>query len=132
MGLDMYAYRIPKESVINDFSFGNPDFKFDGEEDVREEIHYWRKHHDLHGWMENLYREKGGEEEFNCAYVRLTLDDLDRLEQDLKGSNLPETVGFFFGDNPPDDESLTDDLKFIQTARNIIESGDAIYYSPWW
>lgn len=34
------------------------------------ELHYWRKHPNLHGWMEQLYRDKGGAEEiFNCAAV---------------------------------------------------------------
>jgi hypothetical protein len=45
---------------------------------------------------------------------------------------LPQTTGFFFGDNPPDNESLSNDLKFIQAARDAIAAGDAVYYDSWW
>ena len=98
-----------------------------------EEFHYWRKHHDLHGWMERLYRSKGGPQEtFNCAKVRLTTVDLDALQHDLENGTLPETQGFFFGTNPPDAESLARDLKFIQAARDILAEGDVVYYDSWW
>ena len=42
-----------------------------------EEIAYWRKHNALHGWMESLYRKKGGTEEFNCIPVELNKTDLE-------------------------------------------------------
>jgi hypothetical protein len=94
---------------------------------------YWRKHHDLHGWFEKLYRAKGGtKESFNCVKVRLQPHDLDALQFDLLNSALPETTGFFFGNNPPDLESLSGDLKFIQAARDAIAAGDAVYYDSWW
>jgi len=124
MGLDMYAWRVKSDNIVNDFEFTQ-------EEPVQ--LFYWRKHHDLHGWVENLYRAKGGDKpDFNCVSVRLTLADLDNLEKDLKANHLPETVGFFFGNNPPDDESLEDDLEFISLARKAIEAGDAVYYDSWW
>ena len=63
-----------------------------------EELAYWRKHPHLQGFMENLYVEKGGTEEFNCVDVELTLEDIDALEASVKGDELPETGGFFFGD----------------------------------
>ena len=129
MGLDMYAWRVKAEDAIGDFEVAS---EGDGYSKV-EEFFYWRKHHDLHGWMENLYREKGGtKESFNCVKVRLTKEDLDALQHDLLNGTLPETTGFFFGTNPPDDESLKDDLKFIQKARDIIAEGDAVYYDSWW
>ena len=88
MGLDMYAM-ISYE-------------RFDREVDFKPsqnsgELHYWRKHPNLHGWMQALYFEKGGEQQdFNCTPVALNLDDLDRLEADIKAENLPPTSGFFF------------------------------------
>jgi hypothetical protein len=83
--------------------------------------------------MERLYRAKGGDKEsFNCVPVRLTEFDLDALQFDLLNNNLPETQGFFFGTNPPDDESLKEDLQFIQSARDAIREGDAVYYDSWW
>lgn len=59
------------------------DFKFKRSKNVIE-IDYWRKHHDLHGWFENLYLSKGGNETFNCIPLKLELEDLDQLEYDIK------------------------------------------------
>ena len=64
--------------------------------------------------------------------VRLHERDLDALQIDLLNGALPQTTGFFFGDNPPDDESLKIDLEFIQKARDAIAEGDAVYYDSWW
>lgn len=50
MGLDMYACTLREQPATP------VDFKA---EEVSE-LHYWRKHPNLHGWMEQLYREKGG------------------------------------------------------------------------
>ena len=56
----MYAYTAPKAAITSEVNF-----KLDDLPDV-EQIHYWRKHPNLHGWMEDLYRAKGGAAEFNC------------------------------------------------------------------
>ena len=129
MGLDMYAWRVKAEDAVADFEVAKDE---EGYGKV-EEIFYWRKHHDLHGWFERLYRNKGGDKEsFNCVAVRLNTIDLDALQHDLLNGTLPETTGFFFGNNPPDDESLKRDLQFIQKARDIIAEGDAVYYDSWW
>lgn len=122
----MYAWRVKAENAVGDFDFNGND------ENKPIELFYWRKHHDLHGWMENLYASKGGDHEFNCIPVRLTLEDLDNLEKDIRSKMLPETRGFFFGDNPPDEESNLRDLDFIEAARDAIEAGDAVYYDSWW
>ena len=95
------------------------------------ELAYWRKHPNLQGFMEELYREKGGEGEFNCEDVELTLDDLDALEQTLDSEALPETVGFFFGQNS-DDHYAETDREFIREARAAIKQGDTVVYSSWW
>jgi hypothetical protein len=130
MGLDMYCYAVPAGLVEEK----DTDVQFSPQaREHKEEIFYWRKHHDLHGWMENLYREKHGEaESFNCVNVRLTEEDLDRLKEDLMSHNLPSTRGFFFGDNPPDDETQVNDLSFVVMARNAIQSGKAVFYDSWW
>jgi len=130
MGLDMFAWRVKAEDVIDDFTIRSQE---DGRVGELNELWYWRKHHDLHGWMQNLYRFKGGQaQSFNCVPVRLYPQDLDELQTDLLNSALPHTTGFFFGDNPPSMESLAEDLKFIQAARDAIEEGDAVYYDSWW
>lgn len=128
MGLDMFVWRVKKDDALGDFEIAK-----DESGSKVEEVHYWRKHHDLHGWMEKLYRNKGGDaQSFNCIPVRLTTQDLDALQHDLLNDALPETNGFFFGNNPPDLETLKEDLTFIQKARDIIAEGDAVYYDSWW
>ena len=129
MGLDMFAWRVAKDDAIGDFEIAKDG---DGQSKV-EEMFYWRKHHDLHGWMERLYRDKGGSKEsFNCVPVRLTKTDLDLLEHAVLNNKLPETTGFFFGDNPPDEDSMKLDMEFISAAKVAIAAGDAVYYDSWW
>jgi hypothetical protein len=124
MGLDMYA----RTAGANDF-ISPVELKKDV---VTEEIHYWRKHHDLHGWMKALYLRKGGNKEFNCEIVELTMEDLLELEMTIKENLLPQTIGFFFGNNPPDEESVENDMNFIEKARDAIKNGRKVYYDSWW
>ena len=83
MGLDMYGYTMNAEFV------GDCQIDVNVSEDERDEAElnqfaYWRKFNHLHGWMEKLYRQKGGKADvFNCCTVRLELEDLERLEADL-------------------------------------------------
>jgi hypothetical protein len=44
--------------------------------------------------MENLWRSKGGDREFNCERVELTEEDIDNLEKAINNMDLPETQGF--------------------------------------
>lgn len=124
MGLDMYACSTAtKPDSEVDFATPEDSIEFD----------YWRKHHDLHGWMERLYRSKGGvADPFNCVNLQLTAEDLDALEQDIKNNALPATEGFFFGNNTPDEESNEYDLAFIARARQVLQDGNYVYYDSWW
>ena len=126
MGLDMYAYRVGKEHVVNDFEFNS-------DQDGANDIAYWRKFNALHGWMERLYRERGGpKESFNCAPLRLHLEDLDQLQRDIGENKLEPTQGFFFGSQEIYPEDVAAAMKFIFEARQAIKEGDAIYYDSWW
>ena len=137
MGLDMNAYRMgytpTKEVDFSDEIFAKDDRgELDYETPIvgAKEIAYWRKHPDLHGWMENLYREKGGREQsFNGDLVVLTLKDLDRLEEDILRKNLPKTTGFFFGVSR---EISLKDLEFVLEARKAIQEGDTVFYDSSW
>lgn len=126
MGLDMYAQvRSTKPETAVDFR------NEEGAED--RELHYWRKHPNLHGWMESLYYLKGGQaESFNCVNVELDLDDLDQLEKHIRSGQLPQTSGFFFGQSQSDEEEIKDDLDFIRDAREAIANGEYVYYTSWW
>ncbi|OSI25109.1 phosphoglycerate kinase, partial [Neisseria dumasiana] len=91
------------------------------------------KFNHLHGWMEELYREKGGQDEvFNCRTVRLELADLVRLEQALDNNELEYTPGFFFGGEEVYPEDIEETKKFIAAAREAIANGLAVFYDSWW
>ena len=123
MGLDQYATARRGEAKTDDEGF-----KY-YEDSI--ELAYWRKHPNLQGWMQDLYHEKGGEQEFNCVDLELTLDDLDALEGSLDEEALPETAGFFFGANA-DEHYAEADREFIVQARAAIKQGYTIIYSSWW
>lgn len=121
MGLDMYAMTTKRRhKSAFDFVVGKAD----------QQIFYWRKHPNLHGWMEELYRAKGGTDVFNCTTVALTSEDLDELEAAIRNGNLPDTSGFFFGES--DGSEVEDDLSFIATAREALDKRLTVYYRAWW
>jgi hypothetical protein len=94
---------------------------------------YWRKFNHLHGWMEQLYFQKGGTQEFNCTTVRLMPEDLERLESLARMKAMAPAEGFFFGAYEPfDDEDRTEVLTFVNKAREAIKDGYAILYYSWW
>ncbi len=124
MGLDMYAYAVEQKDAVNSLEIAK-DCEMD-------RFFYWRKHHDLHGWMQQLFEHKGGSGEFNCQVVELTDEDLDLLTEAVMHSDMPHTTGFFFGNNPPDEDSKANDLDFISQARQKIKEGKVVYYDSWW
>lgn len=129
MGLDMYAYRVKAEDAIGDFEIARGEDGYSKTEDLA----YWRKFNALHGWMEDLYYAKGGtKESFNCVPVRLSLDDLDRLQRAIGENTLTPTEGFFFGSQTIYPEDLANALSFVLQARQVIKEGDAVYYDSWW
>lgn len=132
MGLDMWMFSVRPEHVVSNKGHTLTVSERASESKQVTELAYWRKHHDLHGWMEQLYNSKGGAEEFNCINLPLTSEDLDALESSIKNRELPETTGFFFGNNPPNDETDNEDLSAIEKAREALEHGEVVYYSSWW
>ena len=139
MGLDQTAIARKGEprTVKSEYTYTDLDgTEHKGVEEYLEwddsiELATWRKHPNLQGWMQELYYEKGGEGEFNCVDVELTLEDLDALEATLDEEELPETVGFFFGSNA-DEHYAETDREFIREARAAIKQGYKVFYSSWW
>ena len=139
MGLDQYAtarkgepHKVPQTWTTTDAD-GNEEevVEYYNEWDDTIELATWRKHPNLQGWMEELWYEKGGEGEFNCVELELTLENLDALEATLDEEALPETAGFFFGGNA-DDHYAEADREFIVQARAAIKQGYTVVYSSWW
>ena len=137
MGLDMYAYVASKAGQHDEFYEGAA-FDKESNEMVNtnvskpREIAYWRKHPNLHGWMEKLAQDKGLEYvSFNGVEMELTYDDLDELERAVTHKQLPATAGFFFG-NPADEYYRESDLEFIKNARAELFLGLKVFYNSSW
>ena len=93
MGLDMYAYKTSK--VVED--------KKEITDDNREELAYWRKHNRLHGWMEELWEDKGRPNFTNSE---------------------SQPMGDF--------KQKAYDLGFVEKAKKIAKKGECVYYTCWW
>ena len=136
MGLDMYAYTCDAKSVGDQ----QTDIQTRDEEGNRllanfdRDFAYWRKFNHLHGWMEQLYRKKGGKsEDFNCTTVRIMPEDIDILESLATLKALPATQGFFFGSYEPfSDDDKAEVLEFVAKARAAFKEGKAVIYDSWW
>lgn len=116
MGLDMYAYTADKA----------------GQEVTARELAYWRKHPNLHGWMERLAESKNLDYgSFNGVELELTWEDLAALEQAVTHKQLPATTGFFFG-RDADEEYYQNDLEFIKNARAELFLGLKVFYNSSW
>ena len=96
------------------------------------ELCYWRKHPDLHGWMRDLFYDKGGKSDssFNGDVVFLTADDVENLKTAVLNGTLPTTTGFFFGES--DEDRKTFDLEAIDKMFKALENGSSIYYTSSW
>lgn len=130
MGLDMNAYKVKPVFMADEDQQINLEFKEMPEGSVVE-IAYWRKFHHLHGWMERLYRQKGGDGDFNCNSVRLMPADLLQLALDAE-TGLGPTAGFFFGNSEWDQGCKNDVLDFCVLANQAITDGHVVFYDSWW
>ncbi len=122
MGLDQYAY------VADTFEAGQ-----ESSDDFRgEELAYWRKHPNLQGYMKRLWLRRilETEGEFNCVRLPLTLEDIDQLESAVTNDLLPESRGFFWGENA-DAEYKEQDLRFCSEAREHLKAGRFVVYESW-
>lgn|SRR3954462_4903626 len=104
MGLDMYGL-----------------VSCDGRKPIR--FFRWRKHWALHTAMEQLYRERGGTEEFNGIMLPLSLEDIDRLEGDTSR----------YGDGRGESWLIrVQDMEFFDMARESIAEGYSVFYDSSW
>ena len=140
MGLDQLAYSRPA-TATND--------------ETDEHLVSWRKHPNLQGWMERLWRkQKYGDaanpdpitglgydnhtcmaDPFNQEEVELTLDDIERLRLDIQNKTLNgghgDTTGFFFGDSS-DEYYRETDIEFCDKAKEALSKGCKVIYYSWW
>ena len=102
-----------------------------------EDIGYWRKHPDLHGYLEDLYIERGGTGEFNCVELPLSEEDCEDIielaKQRLKAdkNDVKHTQGFFFGETQL--EQWEETISIFEKALNTVNFDiEEIYYDSWW
>jgi hypothetical protein len=139
MGLDMYAYAAARAGQQDEYNEQEGDWNLETREWVTKdllpkprEIAYWRKHPNLHGWMERLAESKNVEYgSFNGVELELTWADIDALEQAVTHRQLPATTGFFFGSDA-DELYYEDDLAFIKAARAELFLGLRVFYNSSW
>ena len=132
MGLDMYAYvglAGQREEYWNQYG---ENIAEDKKVSKPREIAYWRKHPNLHGWMERLAKSKNLEyDSFNRVELELTPEDLDNLELAITHKQLLNTAGFLFGIDA-DDHYRERDLEFIKNARADMFFGLKVFYNSSW
>ena len=136
MGLDMYAYAASRAGQYQEFwdtaemAEGTTEFVSATVTKPRE-IAYWRKHPSLHGWFKQEWESEGNEGSFNGDELEITWNMLERLEYDIRNGELPDTRGFFFGDESST-EYYNDDLEFIKNARTELFMGLKVFYNSSW
>ena len=147
MGLDQYAYVAARAGQNSEWWDGaeldadTRDYRNDKVTKPRE-LAYWRKHPNLQGWMESLWKRRMHESNqdipesewgssFNGIELELTAEDLDELERAVKKRKLPATSGFFFGGDS-DQRYYQQDLEFIQAARAELFMGLKVFYNSSW
>lgn len=125
MGLDQYFYVVPKDFPVGEL----------GEED-----YYYRKHADLQGKIEEIWRrETKSTEDFNCVNFELTPEILDELveygkskcEEAKENGYKPGYGGFFWGEGRVE-EWHRFFAEAAEMKRAITEHGQKVIYSSWW
>jgi len=152
MGLDMYLHKAKcrnkeeaewlKNLYMTAVQSGNEDDLYKAAKELafnHEELHYWRKHNRLHGYMNKLFNKLKGDNlpnlEFNDVPVLLGMEALIDLEKAVKSKALPKTTGFFFGEDSYTRSSydhVEEDLKAVEKAKEALQDGHLVYYNSWW
>ena len=138
MGLDQYVYKCNKDEVII-----TEDLLITECVLPKEEIFYWRKFPSLQGWMNSLYFYRGGSEMFNNVPLLLEREDLLRFQSDFESGLLPQTSGFFFGNDlnlsSPDKHErewaknrYVYTQEFVKTSLKLIDKHYLIVYDSSW
>ena len=97
------------------------------------EVAYWRKHPDLHCFIEDIWRKKKPKEaannSFNCIYFKLSKKDLKAILKATKNRKMVKRTGFFFGYSS--DYQYKETIKIFKDALEQVDKYDFYYYS-WW
>ena len=97
-----------------------------------EEIAYWRKHPNLHGFFEHKWNEAGFDGDMNCVNFTLTEEILDEAIFKVMMNALPPTTGFMFGESRYTPESVDYDINLLTKAKETIQNGHTVIYCADW
>jgi hypothetical protein len=120
MGLDQYAH-------IRIKSWNKREYNYE-----------WRKHSRLQQFMTELWYSKGNNEEFNCKELKLDLNDINKLEEQIHSGyeDYPCEGGFFWGHQWQEEacnDEKANDLDFIKRAKEAFKTENStVVYSCWY
>lgn len=110
MGLDMYLTGKTKDGQT-------------------EELGYWRKHPNLHGFMVRTFANGQDDQK----PIPLTAERIRIVIQAILDQKLPQTTGFFFGTSYGDKEERDHDIRvFSQALAKILDHDYTVEYYAWW
>jgi hypothetical protein len=132
MGLDQYLYAVKEPMPLDETKRAKWwDENISMVNDTQ--VYYWRKHANLNGYMESLFKEKGSNGDFNCECMELTASDLEKIIRRLVNrESFPYATGFFWGTSEDSEEEMLQDLKAFTHAYVEMKAGKFIYYSANW
>lgn len=137
MGLDQNLFAVDEDACDQDGNIMD--------RESMEEIGYWRKHADLHGFVESLWEKAGcpGADErhqdpmfgslFNCIPFELTEEHIQQIIECSERRSFGDadgTTGFFFGQTFPEDHDKT--IEIMKHALELKKEGKRIFYDSWW
>lgn len=97
------------------------------------EIKYFRKHADLHGFLSELWCAKNPDKtswDFNCKKLRITKDILRKLRKFVDGPHDEHYTGFFWGHSTNEDWEETKVL--LDDIERRLNNKERVYYDSWW
>lgn len=126
MGLDMYMFAAENQKAYDRIRWH--DAHEANESYFNSHVCYWRKHPDLHGYIIQTFG-KGIDE---CQCIPLTSSDIENIISAVKGGNLPQTTGFFFGQSRgPDDQNTIQQFEKVLNFLRENKEGIVWYEASW-
>ncbi len=122
MGLDMFFFRQPVSAPAP----GSEGFN----DESLVEIQYFRKHSDLHGFLEEIWVRAHPEEEFNCVFMPITEEVLKDIQYLVDAPDKQKYEGFFWGESMEEQWEKTKEL--LPKIARAIGAGDRVFYYSWW
>lgn len=104
---------------------------------IQNEFKYWRKTSHIQNFFQKIWAEQTGivaESAFNCEYVEITKEILDKFVEAVKNKEMQPVDGFFFGStyDPSNSSVIEDDLRFAADCFFHLSMGRKVFYTSWW